>query len=84
MTRFAIVWTGKAQAQLAALDRSLSRRIAARVALLSNDPFRYLGRLVNSPYFRLRVGDWRVIVAVEENIVTVVVLEISHRRSAYR
>lgn len=83
MTYYAIVWTDTAKAQLRKLDRSIQRRIHAKVGMLADDPLRYLTRLVNSPYYRLRAGDWRIIVAVEHAIVTVVVLEVRHRRTAY-
>ena len=84
MTEYKIVWTPAADQQLRALDPSVQRRIALKVSTLSRDPFRYLTRLVNSPYYRLRVGDFRVIVAVEARIVTIVVLQVIHRRTDYR
>jgi mRNA interferase RelE/StbE len=84
LTAYRIVWTLPADGQLRALDPMIRRRIASKVDALARDPFRYLTRLVNSPYYRLRVGDFRVIVAVEAQIVTIVVLQVVHRRNAHR
>jgi len=36
-----------------------------------------------SKYYRLRVGDYRVIYSIDEDIVTVEVVKVSHRKDAY-
>ena len=84
MTGYTVVLTDSARRDLERLDRSVARRILARLEDLHEDPLRKLGRLVNSPYYRLRVGDWRVIVEVDEREVRVLVIKVSHRRSIYR
>ena len=84
MTRYTVVLTDTAQRDLDRLDRSVARRIVARLAELQDDPLRKLGRLVNSPYYRLRVGDWRVIVEVDHHQVRVLVIKVAHLRSIYR
>ena len=41
-------------------------------------------RLVGSPFFRLRVGDYRVIFSLDDDVATVMtVVRVSHRREAY-
>lgn len=84
MTRYSVVLTESAQRDLARLDRSVARRIVARLEDLQEDPLQKLGRLVNSPLYRLRVGDWRVIVEVDQRQVRVLVIKVAHRRSIYR
>ena len=36
-----------------------------------------------SPFWRLRVGDYRVIYIIEEEIVTVEVVKVRHRKEVY-
>jgi len=84
LTRYTVVITESAQRDLDRLDRSVARRIVARLEGLREDPLRQLGRLVNSPLYRLRVGDWRVIVEVDQSEVRVLVVKVAHRRSIYR
>jgi len=46
----------------------------------------YLGKkLVGdlSPYYRLRVGDYRVLYEIIENEVTVIVVKVKHRKNVY-
>jgi mRNA interferase RelE/StbE len=84
LTRYTVVLTDSARRDLARLDRSVARRIVARLEELQEDPLRKLGRLVNSPLYRLRVGEWRIIVEVDEREVRVLVIKVAHRRSIYR
>jgi mRNA interferase RelE/StbE len=37
-----------------------------------------------NPTYRLRSGDYRIIYTIEKQIVTVLVIEIKHRREVYR
>lgn len=41
-------------------------------------------KLKNSPYWRVRVGDWRIIYRIDDRARTVTVARIRHRREAYR
>lgn len=37
-----------------------------------------------SPYYRLRVGDYRIIYEIKEDEVVVIVVKISHRKDVYK
>jgi mRNA interferase RelE/StbE len=80
----------RAKKELAALDSRVASRIAKflvkRVAML-DDP-RSIGDALKGPelgkYWKYRVGDDRVICALEDAIVRVFVVRIAHRRDVYR
>jgi mRNA interferase RelE/StbE len=80
---FHVLWSESASRQLAKLDRTVARRVFDRVDGLRENPLRQLRRLVGLPYFRLRVGDYRVIVEVREHELLVLVLKVGHRESIY-
>jgi len=80
---FEIIWSDSAIRQLKKLDRTVARRIFDRVGELSENPHRFVQRLVNSPYYRLRVGDYRVILDIQENRLRILVLKVGHRESIY-
>jgi mRNA interferase RelE/StbE len=84
LTRYQIVWSPIATHQLQKLDHSIRRRIVSKVEEAASDPLRLSRRLVGSPYSRLRVGDWRVILEIDKGSIRVIVLEVKHRRTAYR
>jgi mRNA interferase RelE/StbE len=81
---FEIIWADSAVRQLRKLDRPVAKRIFEAVGKLREGPRRWLTRIVNSPYYRLRVGDYRVIVDVHESKLRVLVLKVGHRKSVYR
>lgn len=81
---FEIVWSNSAVRQLRKLDHAVAKRIFDAVGKLRVDPERRLTRIVNSPYYRLRVGDYKVIVDMRRERLAVLVLRVGHRRSIYR
>jgi len=75
----------KAEKILKRLDGDTLKRIRRAIRSLSNNP-RPGGVKKLSGYdnlYRIRVGDWRVIYAIEEDRLIVLVLEISPRGAAY-
>jgi len=71
---FDIIWSDSVRRQLKKLDRTVARRIFEKVGELREDPLRYTQKLVNSPYYRLRVGDYRVILDVQRGTLRILVL----------
>ena len=80
---FQIIWSDAAARQLRKLDRTVARRIFEKVGDLAVDPHRHVQKLVNSPYYRLRVGDYRVILDIQENVLRILVLKVGHRESIH-
>ncbi len=80
---FEIVWSISAVRRLEKLDRSVARRIYERVSQLSSDPYRSLRRLTGVSAYRLRVGDYRVIIDLDHSRLRVLVLQVGHRKAIY-
>src|SRR3989338_5007177 len=56
LMKFQIIWSDSALKELKKLERSVSKRIFAKVSLLEDEPYRHAQKLVGSPFFKLRVG----------------------------
>ncbi len=80
---FEIIWSDPAIRQLKKLDRSVARRIFDKVGELAENPHRFVRKLVNSPYYRLRVGDYRVILDIQGDVLRILILKEGHRESIY-
>ena len=83
---YAIEYDPRAAKELGKLDRTVGRRVRMAIDSLAGDP-RPNGAttLVGYPHFmRIRVGDYRVIYAIEDNRLIVLVVHIAHRREVYR
>ena len=87
---WAISYTKTARAQLKKLPLDVASRIVEymsdRVAVAPNSP-RELGKALQgggAGFWRYRVGDYRVICALRDKELLVLVLKIGHRREVYR
>ncbi|MBM3233970.1 type II toxin-antitoxin system RelE/ParE family toxin [Candidatus Pacearchaeota archaeon] len=79
---FKIIWDEKSWDALNKLEPSISRRILKKVDELSENPFsKDIKRLKGSYDFRLRIGDYRVVFAIEQNVIQI--LKIGHRKHIY-
>ena len=63
---FTVRWTSSAVEDLKNIDSSAVQRIIKKLESVANSPFRFLEMLRGYPYYKLRVGDYRVIVDVIE------------------
>ncbi len=80
---FGIIWSDSAIRQLKKLDRPIARRVFDKVGELGDNPHRFVQKLVNSPYYRLRVVDFRVILDIQADVLRILVLKVDHRESSY-
>lgn len=81
-------WSSRAQADLASLDRTVVRRILKKIIWFSDqpDPLKYAVRL-RPPTIgdaRFRIGDYRVVVVLDQKDQKVVIAAVGHRREIYR
>jgi mRNA interferase RelE/StbE len=80
-----------ARAELLKLDRPVQERVLWSLNRLAADPRAADPRaaanvkaLKGSDEYRLRVGDWRVVYTLRDDVLTVLVVRVAHRRDVYR
>ena len=68
------------------LDRAVQRRLARQIDALAHEPRpRGVEKLHGTKNrYRVRMGDYRVIYEVEDDLLLVLVVRIGHRREVYR
>jgi mRNA interferase RelE/StbE len=81
---FEIIWSESALKDLKKMDRTVSRRIFDTVTILQDEPYRNVIRLANSPYYRLRVGDHRIILDIQDERMRVLIIKVGHRKNIYQ
>lgn len=84
--RYQIRLAPGAERQLRKLQKKEQRRIGRRIDALAEDP-RPVGveKLSGEDdFYSIRVGDWRIIYTIEDDILVVLVLKVGHRRDIYR
>ena len=85
MSRYRVEVRPAAARQLRKLDPDIRPRIQGAIELLAQDPRPPASRpLRGRPGFRVRVGDWRIIYTIHDDVLLVVVIALGHRREVYR
>ena len=62
----------------------MAKRIDKKLHEISDDPFLYVTKLVGLEFYKLRLGDYRVLMSISKNSLIIMVVEISHRRNVYK
>ena len=83
---FRIELTKAAERDLKAAPKPILKRLDACILGLADDPLPPgVKKLKNSDgLYRVRVSDYRIIYRIEQEILTVLVVKIGHRREVYR
>lgn len=84
---YALRFSKPAVKTLTRMPRDLAGRVRAELDRVAADPVAYRGdwkRLQGSPYWRLRVGDWRAICELRAGELVLLVLKIGARGDVYK
>lgn len=86
MARYRVIFTSVAEKAFLRMPKDVQRRIDQRLLALQDNP-RPPGIKAlqgDTGIYRLRVGDYRILYAVQDKALVVLVLVIGHRREVYR
>ena len=82
-----VVYSHDAERQMERLDTTVQRRIKrymANVAALANPRARGKGLSGNlSEYWSYRVGDYRIVCRIQDDVLQIEVVKVGHRRDVY-
>ncbi len=78
-----VQWSDTAIKQLKKLPKKDQTRILDKTEEVEADPFRYIGRLEGEPFFRYRVGNYRIILSIENQQLLIHILKVKKRSRAY-
>lgn len=81
---YSVEFSKTSEKELCKLPKELQERIISTLERIRARPYPHIAKLVGCPYFRLRVGDYRIILDIRENMLIIFVIEIGHRRSIYK
>ena len=79
-----IIWSEKSLRQLERIDKKNAQKIYDAVLDCIEDPFRMVLRLTNSPFYRLRVGNYRVILDLQQSKMIIFVVETDDIEKMYK
>ena len=80
---YEILFHKNAQKQIEKLPKDMQIRVFSVLDRIKISPHSHVKKLVNTPYFRLRVGDYRVILDIQADKLIIFVVELGHRKNIY-
>ncbi len=85
MASYRLLIKSSAGKEIEAIPKPDRRRIVAKITALSRDP-RPPGceKLSGHDLYRLRQGNYRILYAIQDSDLIVVVVKVAHRRDVYR
>lgn len=83
---YRIEFTPRAEKQFKALEKSTQIRLARRINSLANNPRPQGVKKLESEedFYRVRVGDYRVVYQIRDKALVVLIVRIGHRSEVYR
>lgn len=80
---YEVVLSKKAEDKLRKLPKPLQIRIISSLERIKIRPFSYVKKLSGYSYFRLRVGDYRVILDIQNDTLVILVINLGLRKNIY-
>lgn len=80
---YEILFHKNAQKQLEKLTKEIQIRVLSVLDRIKINPYSHVKKLVNTSYFRLRVGDYRIILDIQSEKLIIFVVELGLRRNIY-
>jgi len=81
---YEIFFTDNASKQLKKLEKKDQERIIKSLERIRIRPEAHVTKLIDDPAYRLRVGDYRVILDIEKEKLIILVLMVGHRKNIYK
>ena len=81
---YEVIFSKKAEKFLDKLNQKDQERILLATERLIIRPEAHLVRLVGSPLFKFRVGDYRLLIDFKKELLIVYCVDIGHRKNIYK
>jgi mRNA interferase RelE/StbE len=81
---YEIIFSDNALTQLKKLEHSIQERIIKSLERIRIRPEAYVTKLVGDSGYRLRVGDYRVILDIDKEKLHILIIKIGHRKNIYQ
>ena len=80
---YEVVFSLKVKKQLLKLDKDIQERIISSLERIRIRPGAFITKLVGDPGYKLRIGDYRVIMDIDKNNLIILVIKVGHRKNIY-
>lgn len=80
---YEIKFSDSAFKELSKLERNVQERIVSTLERIRFRPESFVKRLVGSSAYKLRVGDYRILMDINNSELIILVIKVGHRKNVY-
>jgi len=81
---YEIIFSERAREDIEGLDKPIQERIINAIERMRFKPEHFISKLVDDPGYKMRVGDYRVIMDIDKTNLAIHITKIGHRKSVYK
>jgi mRNA interferase RelE/StbE len=81
---YEIIFSNKAKQQFKKLEKQVQERIGAVLERIKIRPQDFVEKLVGESGHKLRVGDYRIFLDIDNNKLIILILKLGHRKNIYK
>ena len=81
---FEVIWTKRSKKDLKLIDRTIAARIVEKVEALGNNEIVFLEKAKGTPYYKYRVGKYRVLIKKFPATKKLFIMRARHRKKIYK
>lgn len=81
---YLVIWSPNAKNDLKKLEQDISMRIVKKVVDLERVPYHFVEKMTDVDCWKLRVGEYRVLLDISEKNKQIDVLKAGHRKNIYK
>jgi len=81
---YTLFWSPKSKEDLEKLSPETAKRIIRRVSDLELAPYHFVEKMTDTDCWKLRIGDYRALLDIDEKEKEIRVLKVGHRKNIYK
>ena len=85
MAKYKVTIIPSAQKEITKLPKHVQNKVLKAIISLSENPRPHgCKKLVGTDSWRFRIGEYRIVYSIEDNVLLIEVIRIAHRKEVYR
>ncbi len=81
---YEVIFSDKAVKQINKLEKPIKERIINAIERIRIRPEQHITKLVGDIGYKLRVGDYKVIMDIDKGKLIIFIIKVGHRKSIYK
>lgn len=85
MAKYSLVFKESSEKDLRKIPKSAVKSILKKLIDLESNPYPHgIKKLIGSEFYRIRIGDYRIIYSIDNKLKSVIIFYIRHRKDVYK